>query len=703
MVFLNPAVLIGLLAASIPILIHLLNLRKLKKIEFSTLTFLKELQKNKIRKVKLKQWLLLLLRVLIILFVVLAFARPTLEGVAIGGTTSAAKTTAIFILDDTYSMSVVDQNGSYFNQAKQTIKNLLKNFQEGDEVGLILVSDNSSDMYNLTSNFSEFEKLLETVNISYASGMNHNGILKAAEIISQSKNFNKEIYILSDFQSGRLADDNMISDLSQLLDKNTRLYAINYSGKNVYNLSLDKMEVNTAIFEKEKPISFGITVTNHSSRIVNNTVLSLFLNNERAAQKSISLNPGESKIIEIEAIANLTGFIDVISELEDDDINYDNKRFISIYLPDKIPTLISYDQLGDINFINIALSTGNVSDNYKIDLKPTNQLLSTRLEDYSVLFIVGESFNTVFERIRYFAEQGGGVVLFPSSKINLDEFNNLLTNLGLPNAEGQIGLPDKTENPSMFQDTDFEHPLFKNIFQTHEKKRIESPEIYSYYKILNRAAGRNIISLTDGSTFLSEYRSGKGKILLFNSPPILSWNSFPLKGLFPALINKSVLYLSTQEPDTKEYFAGEPITVNIKNARLPQLKIVLPDGTEDFVNLTGEERGDFINYSNTKLAGNYEVFSGDQILEDISVNTDPSESVTEYLSESDLKAYMESINFEGSFIIINKNEDPAEVILQTRFGSELWKYFLLIAILLALIEMTIARNAKKELEGISNN
>ena len=125
MTFLNPAVLFGLIAASIPIIIHLLNLRKLKKIDFSTLQFLKELQKNKIRKIKIKQWLLLALRVLIILAIVTAFARPTIVGVSIGGTTSAAKTTAVFILDDTFSMSVVDQNGSYFNQAKEAIKNIL--------------------------------------------------------------------------------------------------------------------------------------------------------------------------------------------------------------------------------------------------------------------------------------------------------------------------------------------------------------------------------------------------------------------------------------------------------------------------------------------------------------------------------------------------------------------------------------------------
>ena len=141
MIFLNPAVLFGLLAASIPILIHLFNLRKLKKVEFSTLRFLKELQKNKIRKIKLKQWVLLALRIMIILFLVTAFARPTLKGVSIGGTTSAAKTSSVFILDNTFSMSVVDNNGSYLNQAKETAKSLLDQLQEGDEAALILLSD----------------------------------------------------------------------------------------------------------------------------------------------------------------------------------------------------------------------------------------------------------------------------------------------------------------------------------------------------------------------------------------------------------------------------------------------------------------------------------------------------------------------------------------------------------------------------------
>ncbi|MBZ0199414.1 MAG: BatA domain-containing protein, partial [Ignavibacteriaceae bacterium] len=225
MMFLNPAVLLGLLAASIPVLIHLFNLRKLQRIEFSTLSFLKELQKNKIRKIKLKQWLLLLLRVLIITFIVLSFARPALKGIAIGGATSAAKTSAVFIIDDTFSMSVVDTKGSYFNQAKAAIKDLLSNFQEGDDAALIKISSAGKDEIMLSSNLVDFRKNIESLKLSDETGKINDALVKAAGVLSASNNFNKEIYLLTDFQKGKIAGDEELSNLSRELNNRVKLYS----------------------------------------------------------------------------------------------------------------------------------------------------------------------------------------------------------------------------------------------------------------------------------------------------------------------------------------------------------------------------------------------------------------------------------------------------------------------------------------------
>jgi hypothetical protein len=699
MIFLNPAVLIGLLAASIPVIIHLLNLRKLKKIEFSTLSFLKELQKNKIRKVKIKQWLLLALRVLIILLLVTAFARPTLEGVSIGGTTSAAKTTAIFILDNTFSMSVVDQNGSYFNQAKQTIKKLLTQFQEGDEVGLVLVSSPSEEI-ELTSDLSQFERKLNDANISYVSNELNNAVVKSAEIISDSKNFNKEIYLLSDFQKSRLADEKNLTDLGELLNENVRLYSFNFSGKEVFNAGISDIKVNTQIFEKDKPVEYEIEVTNFSDRSVDNLVVSLFVDGERAAQQSVNLDPASVKTLTMEAPAKQTGILEAFAEIEEDDVQYDNQRFTSINIPGQVNVLLLTDDIADGKFVELALQSGGIDEQIKITANSLSRLSSIVLSNYDIVIIVGSKIDAQSKKLTEFLNSGKGIMIFPGHTDTYETFSKMLNSFGLLSTFALIS--EKTPGKYFeFDEVDFNHPLFQNIFLQTQKKEIESPQIYSYFNLKTAGRGRSIISLVDGSSFLSEFNLQKGKVFVFGSSPVLDWSDFPLKSIFAPLINKSVYYLSAVDASESKFLAGENVYINISKRTSPQLKIEKPGGEEEFINMSEESGSDFLTYSETDKAGCYKFFSGDKLLNHISVNPDPMESNTNYLSTDEFDDYLEKINFKGLHTSINKDEDPLQLILQGRFGSELWKYFLLAAILIALVEMTIARNVKKELEGVS--
>lgn len=699
MTFLNPAVLIGLLAASIPIIIHLLNLRKLKKIEFSTLQFLKELQKNKIRKIKLKQWLLLALRVLIILSIVTAFARPTLVGVSVGGTTSAAKTTAVFILDDTFSMYVIDENGSYFNQAKEAIKDILNQFEEGDEFGLVLVSHQPEEI-EITSNRSKFEQLVDAAVISYASGKLNNAIIRAAGLIGGTKNFNKEIYLFTDFQKVRLASENELTDLKEQLGEQVRLYSFNYGGKEVTNFGINDFKINTQIFEKNKLTRFEAAVKNYSNGAKENLVVSLFIDGERLAQQSINLNPGESKTANLEAPAKNFGYSEAIVEIEEDDIPEDNKRFTSFFIPEKIPVLILADNLNDTKLIEAALKSVSDQSYFELTVKKTEQISGIQLNNFHVMILVSSNFLNAKEKINQFLSSGKGVIIFPSSDFTA---TNLISSLNSINvyASGIFVKTDKGQSVR-FNEIDFNHPVFENIFIDEKKKQIESPQINSYFKINPAGKGKSIITLEDESSFLSEYSVSGGKILLFSSSPVFSWSDFPVKGIFAPLVTRSVMYISTGNNIDASYFAGETINVNVSERTLPQIKIVRPDKSEEFINMTDNQRTDFISYSSTFLAGRFKFFSGNKLLAAVNVNTDPAESVTNYLTESEFDEYLEKINFNGRHIRINKNENPAQIILQARFGSELWKYFVLIAIFLALVEMTIARNAKKELSDIKS-
>ena len=698
MTFLNPIVLFGLIATAIPVLIHLLNLRKLKKIDFSTLSFLKELKKNKIRRIKLKQWLLLALRFLIILFLVGAFARPAIKGVAIGGTTSAAKTTAVFILDNTFSMSVVNEKGSYFNRAKQVINNLLNQLQEGDEAALITVSDISKKEIQTTTNLNDFRKQVEETELSYVSGTLYGAMMKGAKILEQSKNFNKEIYLLTDFQKSRLTNPGEeISDLSRLLDERTKLYLFDFSGKEILNVGIEDLEPNNQIFEKDKPVSFTAVITNYSKQPVNNLVASLFINGDRSAQQSLNLNEGESKKVLFETVLKSTGSIDVMAEIEDDDILQDNKRFLSLDIPEKISVIIFTELPGDSRFIGFALSPGEENKNLAITEKNFSQITSVNLNNYDVVVLIGCNFSGYSDRLNSYLSNGGSIFLMPGSLTNLNDFKSAASKLQLPLPVSDVGKTGSTRSITAFDKTDFDHPIFANIFEKNAKKQIESPDIYRYFKTFTQGKGKNIISLADNSPFLSEYKIRKGKVLLMTSAPLLGWNNLPLKGIFAPMIYKSVFYLASKNQQIFSYVAGETVNINLQNNTLPQVKILKPDKSEEYINLNNQSNQVYIPYSKTDVAGNYKIYSGQKLIDYFSVNPNPLESDITKLTQDEINGYLKQINFKGKTLNLEPDENYSVKIQQARFGSELWRIFLIIAFILALIEMMVARSTKKEL------
>lgn len=698
MTFLNPAVLIGLLAAAIPVIIHLLNLRKLKKIEFSTLAFLKELQKNKIRKIKIKQWLLLAIRVLIVLFIVMAFARPALRGLSIAGTTSAAKTTAVFIVDNSFSMSVLGQNGSYFNQAKDLTRRIIEQLKEGDEAAILFLSEDDQQI-NLTNDFNQLINRLNQSELSFIKGDLHKSITLAAQLVNKSNNFNREIYLLTDFQKNIFPQNELKTDLSEFFNENVKLYSFQLSEKKVFNLAVDEIKSANQIFEKDKPITFNITISNYSEQDVQNGVISVFVNQKRAAQKSFDVDAGKSVLLDIDAIADATGFIDVFAEIESDDIELDNKRYSSVFIPDKISSLIISDDISSHRFLKLALQTIG-QQKLKLEERKSNQIGGIQLKNYDVIFICTDNISQGNEKLIQYVKDGGSLFIIPQVNTDINRFNNLLAQLNLPITNGFAGkLNDKTLSVQ-FDKIDFNHPVFLNLFKKDDKKNIESPSINYFLKYSTQGKGTNIITLTDGSSFLSEFNQGKGKIFLFNTANDLSWSNFPLKTIYAPLIVKSVYYLSQKENQQNNIIAGTPLTIDLNRINSAQFKIVRPDSSAEIINvdLTNQK---YFDYKNTNLAGFYKIYAGNQIVDNIAVNFDKSESNPVYADENDFNKYLEMIKFKGKLININKEINPVDAINQARFGSELWRLFLLIAILLAILEMTIARNVKKEVEGIS--
>jgi len=693
MTFLNPAVLFGLIAASIPVIIHLLNLRKLKKIEFSSLMFLKELQRNKIRKIKIKQWIILLLRILIILFLVFAFSRPTIQSVSLSGVASSAKTSAVFIFDDSFSMNVINKNGSYFNQFKNIALNLLDILQEGDEAAIIRISGSEEEETKLSTNISELKNRVNKLTTGYIHGALDKAIVQAARLLEESKNFNKEIYILSDLQRSSFLNINAKTDLSELLDERVRIYSFEFPEKMPFNLGIDEFKIVTKIYEPEKQLTVAPIITNYSDKPAVNSVVSLFSGNTRQAQRSISLEPGETKEVILEGTIKDFNFNELNVQLETDEISEDNIAFSNIFVPEKLNALILTNNPPDAKYLELALKVGGSPERNIIEVKAINQFNSVDLTKYNAVFIVGPDKNIGKERLAAYVSSGGGLFLAPSSTSALEDFREIAVSLNLSYPQTVIKINEGKQGP-VFNEVDFEHPLFKDLFQKDADKKLASPDINTYTQLAPGGRGKSLISLIDNSAFLAEHKYGEGKIILLAVAPNLEQSNFPLKAIFAPIVYKSLFYLSSINNGDTTYIAGQPIILDPMKYRSKLIKVVKPDNSSDVINMSVNQQ---LVYNDTDIPGNYKFYDGEKLAEMKAVNRDKKESEGERLKESELEEFLTSINFKGIQTTIKPDGDVQKAVKQARFGAELWKILLGLALITAIIEMILSRSLKKDL------
>jgi hypothetical protein len=693
MVFLNPSILLGLLAAAIPILIHILNFRKLQKVEFSTLSFLKELQKSKIKKIKLKQWLLLLLRTLIIIFIIFAFARPTLENVNIAGSTSAAKSSTLFILDNSFSMSYVGDDGSYFNKGKKIIKDIISKMEEGDDIFIL----KSTDSLFSSSNKETALKIIDELKIALVTETINSKLKKAIDILNSSNNINKEIFLLSDLQKStfinEISNDSLIT---QITDNKIKLYSFDLSLDKSKNYAVSNLSLQNSIIELNKPITFSATLSNYSDLTNNNINVSLFINNKRVAQQNVSLNENSDKIIYFETSINSAGLIEARVEAEEDNIVQDNFSYLSFIVPEKIKILMLYDDISDLKFIESAVSS--ISNQIEITKQNILGVLNNRIANFDLIFYMGTSVNKSLE-IENYLEQGGKLIFISPKSVNENSLVELSKIIKLPKVKSIINTKPNQGSYAEFGDIDFEHPIFQNLFERETKRQIESADFYKYIKFENPIYVRPIIQLIDNSTFLGEYKFDKGKVLYLNSSVNLEWNTLAIKGIFAPLISRMVFYLTSSNENLRTYTTGEILPLQVGNLTFPLLEVVSPMG-EEKINLQNNSN-DILNFRFTDLPGIYKFYNNGNLLSAISVNVSKKESDLTKIDNSLLEAYYQNL-FPNNYSTFQADENYFEKISQARFGTELWKYFIIIVLILAIIEMYIARSSKKDLMSLEN-
>ncbi len=689
--FLNSAILFGLAAVSIPILIHLFTRQKNKTIVFSSLKFLKELQRQKIRKLKIRQILLLILRALLILLLVLAFARPTLKSKNVSSLKTSAQLTAVIILDNTLSMGFESNGRLLLEKAKVRAAEVASLMRQGDEIYLLLPQSVPKFAFE-DARFSpeSVQQIIMDTPLSFQSTDYSAALIAANELLSKSQNINKEIYLIGDLQKNGFRTSEAVA--SQVLDEeqDIKLFLLPVTNDRVENLSITEIVIGDQILEKGKVAEIQATIRNTSEQKISNRLVHFFVNGKRQAQDVLNLEANASTSMIFRMVPGQTGFQSGYILLEEDKLMADNKGYFGFNIPDQIPILLVGNKPEDTQYINLALNPGkNAGTFIKANRIDASQLSDTDLSNYRVIIfsnISGFS-STETVKIQNYVKLGGGVFFMLGDDVDLRNYNdNLHKKLKLPVFTQTISQQGKDSFLTLGK-IDYKHPVFKGVFG--EEKAVESPHVRFAVDIQTDVPVEQIIEYSNGSPFLFEAKLQAGRIFYLTTSLANDWSDLIYRGLFVPLLNRSVMYLSGAASNENEQllvgreieFASEKITASAS------MIMEKPDGNK--VNLKPEiVRGNyFVRFTETDLPGIYKLFSNDALLSQWAVNYNPDELNFEEIDREELKSLLP----DKQIIEIMDDQDIAATLQETRFGREFWKTILFVALVFFVAETVLLK------------
>jgi hypothetical protein len=495
------------------------------------------------------------------------------------------------------------------------------------------------------------------------------------------------------------------------------------------NLGGGPVQIRTQILAKNKPVFLEATVRNPGESPVQNSIASIYLDGSRVAQQTVTVPPRGSASIPFTLSPKRRGILEAHLELEDDVLEIDNAYYFTIAVPRLIRILLVGGSDSATRFAELALTAGGdttAAGLFRVEREPDDRLPFLDLSGYDVLVLCGiPAFtSTVGDRLGQFVRHGGGLVVFPGPDSDIGSYNQtLFPALEVPPAgrpRGSAPAPQNQASESFlsFSRIDMDHPVFEEMFkqsgaQSSRSPTVESPRIRTALGPAPGAAGHAIIGLSDGSSFLTEFRTGSGKVLVFSVDAGLEWSDFPLKGLFAPLLHRSMLYLAAAQEEADQFETGQSIqaTIRLQSGESGGGSFFLrsPEGREErlvpeFLAVSGMLRITSLPALETgihtlvrKAPGKGPAGGDEYLVGAFPVNVREEESDLQTIDGDDAATLWSSLGVEPDRAhVVEPGEEVATIIQESRYGVELWRYLLGAALLLAMIEMAVSRAGKNE-------
>ena len=641
MQFKNPELLYALFLLVIPVLIHLFQLRRFQKVEFTNVKFLKSVKLQTRKSSQLKKWITLLTRMLLLACVIFAFAQPFIPNTEDFNETQET----VIYLDNSFSMEAKGSNGTLLNEAVQDVINTLP---EDETISLFT---NNKTYRNTTVKALKNDLIQLThspTQLNYDAAY-----LKGKQLFSNQGGATKNLVLVSDFQQ----KENLLNFET---DSTIQLKLVQPKSTLVSNISIDSIFVSNTTAET---LDLIVKLSNESKPI-DNVTISLFNDDVLLTKSAIDIDKEAEATFTIPNNKVLNGKL----MIDDDGLQYDNTFYFNINSKPKIKVL-AINESADDSFLN-RIYTDDEFDykSFKLNALNFNLIPNQNLIILNELNTISNALKTALVA---FKNDGGKLVIIPSNEIDINTYNQAFKDLNINSFSNQ------NTNEKRITSINYNHPLLANAFYS-KVTNFQYPKVETSYRFSSNS--NHVLSYEDGSPFLV----GNTNTYAFSSALNSDNSNFNNSQLIiPVLYNMGLQSLKF----SKLYY-----TIGQSNSIAIQTII----GQDDILTLDSEDTSviplqktysksvvlETEDFPNT--AGILSVKNKENTLQNLSFNYNRSES---NLSYYDLNTLVNA-NIESSLAnTINNIKSSTNV-------NALWKWFVIFALAFLIIEMLLLKYLK---------
>lgn len=642
MQFKHPEILYFLFLLIVPILVHLFQLRRFKKEYFTNVRFLKELSIQTRKSSKIKKWLLLATRMLLLTCIIIAFAQPYFDA----KDSKNANNEMYIVLDNSFSMQAKGKQGELL---KRAVQELLEETPENSTFSLLTNSENywNTDIKSVRT---------ELQNLKYsAAPFELDQVLN--KIKAHQSAFKKDIVIITDAVgiTPKQLENN---------DKTNNTYFIVPKAELKNNISIDSVFIQQTL---DDFYQISITLTGYGDDF-KPVSMALYNQNKLIAKTIVTLENKKKNILFTIPKKEFHGYVSIA----DTGLAYDNILFFSIS-KDKKSNILSIGEAEKSNF----LSRIYTNDEFNYSNFPIQSLDYNSLEkqDAIVMNELDEIPQALQTTLKSFVAKGGNLIVIPSVLGSIATTNTFLITFG------NIQFKSLENKEKRITKINFNHPLFSGVFEN-KITNFQYPKTYKSFTIAS--ASPAILSFEDQNSFLTSVQNTVGSVFVFSAPINSENSNFQQSPLIVPIFYKMALQnqntginafpIGTNNPYFVDVLLSKDAILNVKN------------NAEDFIPiqqvLSTKVKMMFNNYP--KHAGNFGIYNKNKWLENISFNYNRTESNLVQTNE----------NIDSYYKTIDSIATVFNTLQTNRTDNQIWKWFLIFALLFLATEMAIIRFVK---------